>query len=63
MAYVTVDERLETLWMKCSTSLVPRSVFFLLLVTNTKTDDQDEEDKEKLLNQQFRCVFGEHLSD
>ena len=61
MAYVTVDEKLETLWMKCSTSLVPKAVFFLLLVTNTTTDD-DEDDKERLLNQQFRCALGEHLS-
>jgi hypothetical protein len=60
MAYVNDDEKLETLWLKCSTSFVPRVVFFLVLVTNTTHNSDSDEDQE-LLNEQFRCVLGEHL--
>jgi hypothetical protein len=60
MAYVTSDEKLETLWLKCSTSFVPRVVFFLVLVTNT-TQSNDSDDENSYLNEQFRCVLGEHL--
>ena len=48
MAYVNDDEKLETLWLKCSTSLVPRVVFFLVLVTNTTHNSDSDEDQELL---------------